>query len=111
VTLFNKIQEVTKQKFKLEKAYFNGHTAAGNSYMHTDSIFGTRKTFLIYCNREWHPDLGGGTIFVNDDEKLVLYPEPGSAVCFPANIPHAGQPISKQYTGLRVSLAYKLTIL
>ena len=37
-----------------------------------------------------------------------VFPKPGSAVCFPSDILHCAEDVSREFYGIRVSAAYKL---
>jgi Rps23 Pro-64 3,4-dihydroxylase Tpa1-like proline 4-hydroxylase len=108
VNLLNKIKELTSDQLQIERIYMNGHTACSHANIHKDSESNNGRTFLIYCNQIWNPEFGGGTCFVKDDEIMSIYPYPYSAVYFQNNINHFSMPLSKNFNGLRVTLAYKL---
>lgn len=110
VHLLNKIKEVTNDDFIVERIYFNGHNACGQGSPHKDSNSDNGKTFLIYCNSLWAPNLGGGTAFIDNDTDDVFqyYPYPRSAIYFRNNIDHFAMPVSKDFRGIRVTLAFKL---
>lgn len=108
-TLFNKIKEITKDNLKIKSVYFNGHNACSQGKLHQDSTNPNDRTFLIYANLEWHPEWGGGTGFILDNNTVeYIYPYPGSAVYFNSTMIHSALPISKEYKGTRLTLAYKL---
>ena len=52
--------------------------------------------------------LGGNTSFLLKDEVQSFFPYPKSAVYFQNNILHMASPISKNFNGIRVTLAFKL---
>jgi len=109
VKLLNKIKEKTGDDFQLvERIYMNGHTAGSHGNTHTDSRDGRGRTFLIYCNQTWNPEFGGSTVFLDGDKVLSTYPYPYSAVYFRNNIEHFASPLSRNFNGLRVTLAFKL---
>jgi hypothetical protein len=52
---------------------------------------------------------GGKTMFVQDDGRFdCVFPKPGSALCFPSDILHCVEDVSREFYGIRVSAAYKL---
>jgi hypothetical protein len=107
--LFNKIKSTTGDDFKVDRIYMNGHQCASHGSIHTDSKFENARTFLIYCNEGWYPELGGHTHYVYGNNDIVsVAPIPYSAVYFPGSVPHFAAPISPTFRGLRVTLAYKL---
>ena len=108
VHMMKRIEEVTGDKFNVERIYFNGHNACSHGSIHTDSDKENGRTFLIYCNRLWHPEYGGGTTFVHDKEVKSFFPYPRSAVYFQNNIKHFAESVGKNFKGVRVTLAFKL---
>lgn len=104
--LINKIKELTGDNLAIERIYMNGHTGLSHGNLHIDMDLENAKTFLIYCNPEWNIEWGGGTYFAEND--TVINNKPYSAVYFQSNIKHCAMPISKEFYGLRVSLAFKL---
>jgi hypothetical protein len=104
--LLDKIKELTGDNLAIERIYMNGHTSGSHGNIHKDSEFDLGRTFIIYCNPEWNIEWGGGTYFAEND--TVVNNKPYSAVYFQNNIEHFATPISKDFSGLRVTLAFKL---
>ena len=108
VHLLNRIKELTGDEFEVDIIYMNGHTACSSGFPHQDSKQENGRTFLIYCNQEWKSEFGGGTAFVVDDEIATINPKPKSAIYFRNDVFHHATPLSKDFNGLRVTLAFKL---
>lgn len=104
--LLNKIKELTGDDLAIERIYMNGHTSDSHGSKHKDSELEQGRTFIIYCNPEWNIEWGGGTYFAKND--TVVNNKPYSAVYFQNNIEHCAMPLSKNFNGLRVTLAFKL---
>jgi hypothetical protein len=104
--LLNRIKELTGDNLAIERIYMNGHTSGGHGNMHKDSESEQGRTFIVYCNAEWDIEWGGGTYFAEND--TVINNKPYSAVYFQNNIEHFAMPLSKDFNGLRVTLAFKL---
>tara|TARA_B100001113_G_C20806941_1_gene490750 strand:+ start:77 stop:604 length:528 start_codon:yes stop_codon:yes gene_type:complete len=105
--LYDKICQKLNITFRgFERIYANGQTACQHGTPHTDD---GDMTFLYYPNFEWDLTWDGNLFFCNEDEiiQTVNY-KPNRAVLFPANIIHYASAPSRFYTGLRISLAYKL---
>lgn len=113
--LFCKIKEIIKEYLDEEivytRIYLNGHTFGQQGYFHTDDDDLEGRTLLIYCNNSWKVEYCGATVFDKGNEIISMYPEPFSAVYFNANIKHFSQPISRDFLGLRITLAYKLKVI
>jgi hypothetical protein len=110
VYLLNKIKEITKDNLEIERIYFNGHNACSQGSPHIDSDQENARTFLIYCNRVWDLGLGGSTNFIVDNKVESYFPYPKSSIYFKGNILHCATPVSKNFTGIRVTLAFKLLL-
>jgi len=106
--LLNKIKETTGDNLEIERVYFNGHQNSSSGDIHRDHEAANARTFLIYCNTDWSPEHGGHTHFLNEGQIMSIPPVPYSAVYFNGTIDHFAAPISPTYTGLRVTLAFKL---
>ena len=103
-TLFSKISHKLKIKGSLIRCYANGQTATQSGVPHKDD----GDITILYFPTPWVHYIGGHLYFGHNNlEKTVEYKQ-NRLVKFPANIMHyAGAP-DKAYTGLRVSLAFKV---
>ena len=108
VTLFLKIRALLREDVSIERVYANGATYGQPGGRHVDSSAPGALTFLIYANPTWEPSWGGRTVFLPPDGECSILPKPKTAVCFPANVPHFADDLSRTFTGLRTTVAYKL---
>lgn len=109
--LLNIIQEKTQQEYIISDVYANGQTFGQQGSLHTDCHDQFGRTFLYYANVMWSPDYAGKTVFVVDnDEMHYQNPVPNSAVLFPGKIRHMSEGVSRLFTGLRVTIAWKLVL-
>jgi hypothetical protein len=104
----DKIKIFFDENVSLERVYLNGATFGQQGNLHQDFENDNGRTLLLYCNTEWNVEWAGATVFEMEDETKAIHPRPGRAVYFSGNIPHFSQPLSKDFNGLRVTLAYKL---
>ena len=108
--LFGLICKQLGREYRIERIYANGQTAMQHGAPHVDD---GDVTFLYYCNPIWRPSWKGSLRFVRQGARelevtdVVRY-KPNRALVFPAELPHYAEAPSRQFTGLRVSLAYKL---
>ena len=132
--LFEIIQNKLKINTKIRRIYANGQTVGQNGMPHADSYDDFSMTFLYYSNLEWKFIWGGHLNFLDiksdcrDTSKKVrkeMYDStyfpvnmthsvsyvPNRGVLFPSNIWHYADSPHRSFTGLRVSLAYKLELL
>jgi hypothetical protein len=106
--LFSHIKKITNRDWKIERIYANGQTYGLDGSFHIDNENG--YTFLYYCNETWDLSWAGNTIFVDEslNQMETICPMPNGAILFPGNLLHYGQSPSRDFYGLRVTIAYKL---
>jgi hypothetical protein len=108
--LFVEIQNLIGEEFSIERVYANGQTFGLDGEYHQDCEDDFGYTFLYYPHEEWKLEWGGTTsVFVGSEIKH-FYPEPNTAIFFPGKLLHCGHSPTRDYLGLRMSLAYKLRI-
>jgi len=119
-TIFNKIQKLLKRKFEIFDLYANGTTTSMGSFPHIDAREHGVYIFLLYVNPEWRVEWAGHTVFVNkyfdvdtEQEKgtnatTAFLPIPNTALFFPGNIVHLSEAPSREFRGLRQTIAYRL---
>lgn len=56
------------------------------------------------------PEWGGKTIFNLNNQYEYYDPCPNTAICFPGEISHMAEGVSRLFTGLRVTIAWKLLL-
>lgn len=109
--LLNIIEEKTNQKYELYDVYANGHTFGTQGSFHKDWHDERGRTFLFYVNEAWKLEWGGKTIFdFGNGDSYFHFPKPNSAILFPGIIPHTAEGTSRSFTGLRVTIAWKLLL-
>jgi len=92
------------------RQYANGHTYGLGGEPHLDDNRPGTFTLLYYPNPEWKDVWNGETVFYDQAGELALSVRlrPNRAIFFDSRILHAGRSPSRAFTGLRVSVAYKL---
>ena len=109
--LLNIIEEKTNQQYELYDVYANGHTFGTQGSFHQDWHDERGRTFLFYVNEVWKLEWGGKTAFdLGNGNTYFHVPKPNSAIIFPGVIPHAAEVTSRSFTGLRVTIAWKLLL-
>tara|TARA_Y100000816_G_C25994465_1_gene519488 strand:+ start:119 stop:673 length:555 start_codon:yes stop_codon:yes gene_type:complete len=132
--LFNIIQDKLGINTRIKRIYANGQTVGQNGVPHSDSIDDISMTFLYYPNLQWKFIWGGHLTFldIKSNSKILAkkitnemynntnFPVeisdtvsyvPNRGVLFPSNIWHYAHSPHRSFTGLRVSLAYKLELI
>jgi hypothetical protein len=107
----DRIKIITGENFELSRVYANGQTFGLDGEWHTDAKKEDAYTFLYYSNTSWHNSWGGETVFSVDNNLIYVVPKPNKAILFPANIFHYGKSPSRDFYGLRTTVAFKLKLL
>ena len=104
-------EELTGASLYVERQYANGHTFGQGGKPHTDDDKPGTYTLLYYPMPQWHKDWDGGTEFHSNDGEIIkaINLKPNRAVLFDSRILHYGRAPSRLFTGLRVTVAYKLS--
>ena len=106
--LFGIISRKLSRSFLIERIYANGQTGGQSGALHVDD---GDVTFLYYPNPRWKRAWKGSLIFAEESEATdVVEYRPNRGLVFPAHLAHFAEAPSRRFTGLRVSLAYKLRI-
>jgi Rps23 Pro-64 3,4-dihydroxylase Tpa1-like proline 4-hydroxylase len=109
--LLSKITNLIDKKVKLVNVYANGHTYGTKAILHQDWSDPSGITFLYYPNNLWKLEWGGKTLFKLDEDKYYFnIPKPNSAILFPGEIWHCAEETSRSFSGLRVTIAWKLLL-
>lgn len=103
-------EEIAGARLRVLRQYANGHTYGLGGRTHVDDTAPGHYTLLYYPMASWDPAWGGETVFhrSNGEIALAVLPKPNRAVLFDSRIPHEGRAPSRDYGGLRVTLAFKL---
>jgi SM-20-related protein len=112
VALRRRCEEQIGASLRVLRQYANGHTYGLGGRTHVDDTGPGRFTLLYYPMRAWEPAWGGETVFhqPNGEIALSVLPRPNRALLFDARIPHEGRAPSRDFGGLRVTIAFKLTV-
>lgn len=121
VTVFDQIKKLVGNNFELDNILANAQSMGQDGSPHYDNNDPRYYTFILYSNPEWDYQWGGQTVFFDryvkentdeqvtlSDETKVIYPIPNTAAFFPANIYHYGISPSRDFYGMRYSLAFRI---
>lgn len=119
--IYSRILEIVGKDYKLVQVYANGQTTGQDGVPHNDSDDPDTYTFLIYMNSNWDALWGGKTVFMdatwnpyskqwekNSDDIKCFFPRPNLGLFFPSNILHFAEAPTRDFYGMRVTIAYKL---
>jgi hypothetical protein len=103
-------EAVCGKKLAVVRQYANGHTYGLGGRTHVDDKRPGYFTLLCYPMAEWKPAWGGETVYETGTGEIArsIMPKPGRAVFFDSRIPHSGRAPSRDFGGLRVTIAFKL---
>ena len=85
----------------------NGHTSGFSDYKHQDlDFFAQGLTFLVFLNPNWNTEYDGEfKIYYEDSTSISILPSSGKLLIFDGSIPHRASSVSREFSGLRLSLA------
>lgn len=107
--LFTKIKKSIGNNFSIERVYANGQTFGLDGEFHIDDEDENAYTFLYYPVKDWNLSWGGETVIIDSNSNVNnIYPMPNCGILFPSNWLHCGKSPSKNFTDLRITIAYKL---
>lgn len=112
-------QKRLQENYQVLQIASNGQTYGQDGHMHPDDSTEGTYTLLIYATREWKVEWGGETSFYlngnphqNIGKNLVdiasVLPMPRRAVFFDSRLVHMGRAPNRIFSGMRITLAYKL---
>ena len=106
--LFNIICDELNKDFSIKRIYANGQTANQCGNPHYDD---GDMTFIYYPNPDWKLEDQGHLIFLKSDDEVsnVVTYKSNRAILFPSSIKHYSDAPHRLFSGLRISLAYKLS--
>ena len=106
--LFNIICDELDKDFSIKRIYANGQTANQCGNPHYDD---GDMTFIYYPNPDWKIEDQGHLIFLKSDDEVsnVVTYKSNRAILFPSSIKHYSDAPHRLFSGLRISLAYKLS--
>lgn len=110
--LWRSAHERLFKDYRLVRCYSNAMAYGMDGYVHTDSRDPNNYTAVYYPHARWSPNWGGETIFYNQQENRVtgcFFPRPNSIVLFDGRIPHRANGVTRSYTGVRITLMFKMT--
>ena len=108
VHLLKIINDKINDNYLLNRCYCNGMTYGQDGDFHIDDNSPNSQTALLYANEEWKQEWGGKTVFGLEDKYHYVEPIPNSLIIFPSNIYHRAESVTRYYTGLRTTVAWKL---
>jgi hypothetical protein len=125
----SKIEAASNHKFTVQRVYANGQTFGQDGTFHQDDSSDNSYTFCVYINKqitlETADDIGGDFVFKlpsssssnaepnqNDERfsRIAISPLYNRGILFPAKYFHKGLAFNRYCKGMRISIAWKLTL-
>lgn len=123
--VFGQIKQLIGDDYQIEEILGNAQSALQPASPHMDNVSPNAYTFILYANKKWDYTWGGQTIFFNkywdsktnspkiaheeEDEVKCIFPLPNVGVFFPGNIVHYAEAPTRDFYGVRYSVAFKLS--
>ena len=103
-------EELVGMRLAVLRQYANGHTTGLGGQVHTDDRRERHFTLVYYPMLRWDPKWGGETVFHETAGDIIqaVIPKPNRGILFDARIPHVGRAPLRSFSGLRVTVAFKL---
>lgn len=108
VHLLKIINDRINDNYLLDRCYCNGMTYGQYGDFHTDDERPNSRTALLYANEDWAQEYGGKTVFALENKYHYVEPIPNSLIIFPSGFIHRAESVTRYYTGLRTTVAWKL---
>ena len=103
-------EKITGRPLRVARQYANGHTYGLGGQPHRDDVRNGTFTLLYYPMLEWQQEWEGETLFFGSNGMVTagVPIAPNRAVLFDSRVLHAGRAPGRSFSGLRVTLAFKL---
>jgi Rps23 Pro-64 3,4-dihydroxylase Tpa1-like proline 4-hydroxylase len=122
--LWEEVKQVIPNKnYTLHRSYINAMVYGQEDSIHTDDMdINNGLTVIVYLTNSWFPEWFGQTVFFESasngrDENYIgaditnsVLPKYNRFVIFDKNTPHCVAPISKRFTGVRLTCMFKLKL-
>lgn len=115
LNLWTDVKKNVPENTVLRRAYINAHTYGVEDTIHTDDKqYSKGFTVIVYLCNDWYAQWGGTTNMYegNAPNKLEVIsstvPRRNRILIFDKNIPHMVTPLSRLFTGVRLTCMFKL---
>jgi len=115
--LWEEVKTYVPQNTKLRRAYINAHTFGVEDTIHIDDPeFANGYTVIVYLCNDWYAEWGGMTCTYSGqannalDITAAVVPKRNRVIIFDKNILHMVTPLSKRFTGVRLTCMFKLEV-
>lgn len=116
--LWEEVKKYLPLKSCLHRVYVNSHTYGVEDVIHIDDLDLEKGiTVIVYLCNAWYPEWFGQTLFFSSEDRLnhneiiqSIIPKPNRVLMFDKRIPHCVSPLSRRFTGVRLTCMFKVAI-
>jgi hypothetical protein len=113
------VKKYLPNAIRLHRGYVNAHTYGVEDNIHVDDVeLKNGITVIVYLCNKWYPEWFGQTMFFTSSDNLnhneivqSVTPKFNRILIFDKNIPHCVSPLSKRFTGIRLTCMFKVELL
>ena len=116
--LWQEVQKHLPNNIKLHRGYINAHTYGVEDTLHRDNQdISNGVTVIVYLCNDWYPEWFGQTIFFDSIDRhhneivQSILPKFNRFVIFHKSRPHCVSPLSRKFTGIRLTCMFKVELL
>ena len=116
--LWLEVQKYLPHNIRLHRAYINAHTYGVEDSIHQDDPdLVNGLTVIIYLCSNWYPEWFGQTMFFESTDQCnneiiqSVIPRFNRMIIFNKNIPHCVSPLSRRFSGIRLTCMFKVELL
>jgi Rps23 Pro-64 3,4-dihydroxylase Tpa1-like proline 4-hydroxylase len=116
--LWGEVQKCLPTNIRLHRGYVNAHTYGVEDTIHIDDPeIKNGLTVIVYLCNDWYPEWFGQTMFFNLSDKhnneiiQSVLPRFNRILIFDKNILHCVSPLSRRFTGIRLTCMFKVELL
>jgi len=116
--LWQEIQKHLPKNIKLHRGYINAHTYGVEDAIHVDDPeLKKGLTVIVYLCTNWYPEWFGQTLFFDSIDRhhneivQSVLPKFNRFIVFDKNKPHCVSPLSRKFTGVRLTCMFKVELL
>lgn len=116
--LWEEIKKHLPKNIRLHRAYINAHTYGIEDVIHQDDLeLNKGLTVIVYLCNDWYPEWFGQTLFFETTDKhnneiiKSILPKFNRVLIFDTKTPHCISPLSRKFSGVRLTCMYKVELL
>jgi hypothetical protein len=117
ISLWEEVKKHLPDNVRLHRAYVNAHTYGVEDGIHTDDKdIENGLTVIVYLCNSWYPEWFGQTMFFESVDRQTneivcsVLPKYNRVLIFDKSIPHCVSPLSRKFTGIRLTCMFKVEL-